>query len=470
MMAAIDWLRGVWQGISSLARETAFRGRVTHIGHLVSGNSVTLVLGLVSVALTTRTLGPEGYGILAMVIAYAQAIERFVSFQSWQPLIRYGAELTDDASRRDKMALFKFGFVLDVAAAATGWLIAVVLALVGSSLFSWTNETLRIVLLYCSVLLFAIKGTPAAVLRLAGSFRSLAYGQIISVSARLILCTIAFFLNAGILGFILVWTTTQVLGSLVLMSLAFRELRREGLQGFLTAPLRGISARFRGLWRFTWSANLSLTVWSSAQQFDTLLVGALVDPASAGFFHLSKRVGRVAEQIGMQVQAVIYPEIAGLWAKGAHPAFQRVVVQVLGFLWGFGVLAFAFLLLTAETLLSWWAGPKFVPAAPLLQVQMIAVTLFMCGSVMRTALLSMGRDILIFVFVLAATAPFYVVALLLVPRIGAIGANIAHIVLGIIWVVGLGVQMRKSIRYEQAQSTKGPSLAGAVEPGTAESH
>src|SRR3546814_8834235 len=85
------------------------------------------------------------------------------------------------------------------------------------------------------------------------------------------------------------------------------------------------------------SSDLSLTLRSSAQQLDTLLVGALADPASAGFYHIAKQVGRMAQQIGVHVQAVLYPDVARLWAAGAIQEFRRAILQVEVMLAAFGI-------------------------------------------------------------------------------------------------------------------------------------
>jgi O-antigen/teichoic acid export membrane protein len=48
--------------------------------------------------------------------------------------------------------------------------------------------------------------------------------------------------------------------------------------------------------------------------------------------------------------------------------------------------------------------------------------------------------------VIVATIAFHVTAVLLIPEIGPMGGNIAHIVLGIIWVVGLSILFRQTIK------------------------
>ena len=51
---------------------------------------------------------------------------------------------------------------------------------------------------------------------------------------------------------------------------------------------------------------------------DTSIVGALAGPTAAGFYHIAKRLGRVIVQCGVQVQAVLYPDVARLWVAHAN--------------------------------------------------------------------------------------------------------------------------------------------------------
>lgn len=450
-----------WRG------EGALRRRLTAVSHLLAGNLAGSILGLAAFALTARALGPAEYGVLALMHAYARAVERIVGFQSWQALIRYGAGLAGEERRADLQALLKLGFLLDLGAAAAAWALAVAGALAAGAWLGWDGRTTGLVVAYCAALLFNATGAATAVLRLAGRFRSVAYGQAANAALRLGLCAAGATLGGGLAFFALTWAGTQALGSLATQAFAWRELRRQGAaRGLLRAPVRGAAARFPGLWGFAWSSNLSLTIRSSAHELDTLLVGALADPASAGLYHIAKRVGRLAQQVGAQVQAVLYPDVARLWAAGAVAEFTRAVLQVEALLAAFGAAAFLFLLAAAEPLLRWTAGPAFAGAAPLLVVQMLAVAATLAGSAVRSALLAMGRQAQVLSVVLAATLCFHATALALVPRIGAMGANVAHVVLGVVWLVGLTVAFRRALRREGAKGT--PAAPASPAPGGAE--
>lgn len=429
------------------------RKRLVSIGHLLTGNLFTSFIGFAAFALTARALGPAEYGVLVLVYSYARAVERLISFQSWQPLIKYGAGLLETGHSNDLRSLMKFGLMLDVGAAVLAWVVAIIVAIAAASLMGWSNRAVELVMVYAFALPFQVRGMPTAILRLTGRFRTLAYGQLGNVTLRLILCAAGAFMGWNVFYFAAAWMVTQVLGAMTLLVFALHALRKCGVMNLFGASLSGITSRFPGIWSFAWTSNLSLTIRSSAQEFDTLLVGALADPASAGLYHIAKRVSRVAQQVAVQVQAVLYPDIARLWARQAIGQFKRAVYQVEFLLFSLGLTLTIFFYFAAAPLLQVSAGSAFLGAAPLLIAQSIAVTLNLTGSSMRSALLAMGQQRRELHIVFTATLAFHVAALLLVPRLGAMGANVAHIAFGLVWLTGLSLVFRWALKQNTATLT-----------------
>lgn len=451
----------VRQAARAWRSDHSLRQRLMNIGHLLSGNFVSGGISLIAIALTARGIGPHNYGILALAITYTRAVERLVTFQSWQPLIKYGAEVSEPEHRADFKMLLKYGLVLDLAGAAAAWVIATALTLLASPLFGWDSHVMTLVAIYCAVLLFNISGTPTAILRLYGRYRAAAYGPVGNALLRVILCLIGIEMGAGLQYFVFVWMGTQILGSLTFLAFAVKALSDNGVHGVHRASLRGVTKRFQGIWSFAWQSNLSLTLRSSAQQFDTLLVGALADPASAGFYHIAKQVGRMAQQIGVHVQSVLYPDVAKLWAARAIGEFKRAIVQVEIMLAGFGVLVFLFLLAASELVLRLTAGPEFAPAAPLMIVQGAAVAFMLVSFPSRSALLAMGQQRQLLNVSVITTIMFFLTAMALIPYVGAMGANIAHIVIGVIWLVALTWMLRQGLKHLPAGSS--PADIAAVD-------
>lgn len=430
------------------AESGALRKRLFNIGHLLTGNLFGSVIGMLGFVLTARALGPTDYGILALTYAYVRAIEHLIAFQSWQPLIKYGAELQGPEHRDAYRGLLKFGMIVDVSAAIIAYLVSISLAYLLGPLLGIGEEALQQVMIYSTVLLFQISGFPTAVTRLAGSFRLVAYGTLVGGLTRLLLCAFGLLIGADLLYFVVVWTVTQIVGALSLLLLAFVELRRQDVTHLWSASLRGVTKRCKGLTFFTIGSNIELTLRSSANELDTLIVGMFADPASAGLYHIAKRIGRLVLQLGVQVQAVLYPDVARLWARRALEELRSTVLEMEVLLMLFGLMVFIGTALLIEPLLYWTAGPKFVAAAPLVVVQMIAVAMLLSGGAVRTALLAMGRQPAVLKIVAVATVAFHITAFAIIPMIGAMGANIAHCVMATTMLVGLISIYRRDLAFE----------------------
>jgi O-antigen/teichoic acid export membrane protein len=422
-----------------------FKERIIAVGHLLTGNLFGSLIGFATFVVTARSLGPTEFGILALVYAFARAIERLISFQTWQPLIRYGAGLVENRDHEKLRSLLKFGMLLDIGAAIAAWAVAITVALTASAYMEWSERTVQLTLIYSTALLFRLSGMPTAVMRLFGKFRTIAYGQVGIGLFRLAFCSLGAYLGLSLTYFITIWMLAQAIGGISLFVLAFLTLRKLGITGLFRAPLKGITSHFPDLWNFAITSNISLTVRASANELDTLMVGAFAGPQAAGLYHIAKRIGRLAQQIAVQMQAVLYPDVARLWALQAVEKFKRAVYQFEFLLFGLGLIGTVAAYFLAEPILRLSVGNEFAAAAPLLVVQCIAVTLNLTGSSMRSALLAMGRQRRELGIVLMATAAFHATALVLIPQLGPMGANFGHVAFGAIWLTGLSIAFRRSL-------------------------
>jgi O-antigen/teichoic acid export membrane protein len=433
------------QMLRTFRRDDILRARLVNISHLLSGNFASAMIALVGVAIAARSLGPAQYGILALVISYGRVVERVMRFESWQPLIKYAAAIEGQNAKDDLRRLFAFGFRLDVAACLAAGLTSAGLALVASPLFGLAAKHVELVLIYSLALALNINGMPTAALRLGGRFRTIAYAQVAANVVRVAWCLFGLWKGASLSFFAWAWAGSQIFGSMLFLLLAWIELNRQGIKNILTAPWKGVTDRFPGIMGFAWSSNLSMTIRSSSHDLDVLLVGALADPTSAGLYYIAKRFAKMVQQINAQVQAVLYPDVARLWASSAYKAFSKSIVQIQILLAGFGITAFLLALGFGKWLIAMGPGVKFLGAQPLLLVQIVAITLTTHSAPSRTALLAMGKQASVLHIAFFATLIFHATLLLLVPRIGAMGANIAHVLLALICAIVMDSVMRRGI-------------------------
>jgi O-antigen/teichoic acid export membrane protein len=435
--------------LRSLANDAVFdalRQRIRSVGHLLTGNMAEAALGLAVVAIAARSLGPTDYGLLVLAFSYARALERLVSFQSWQPLVRYGAPLLADSDRDQLRALLKFGLLLDLAGAVAGFVIGIGLAVAGGALFGWSDDLRLVLFLCCLMLPFRLSGMPTAGLRIFGAFKSIAWIGTAGTAIRLAGSIAAALAGGGIIAFAIAWAGSQILASLLFLGAALRLLHEKGVRDIWRASARNISGQFEGIWRFAISSNLSLTLRSSANQLDIFIVGALAGPAAAGMYHIAKRAGRMAEQVAVQAQAVLFPDITRLWAKRDLAEVRRAALQMEAMLVGFGMLGTILVLVAGKPILVLALGPEFSDAWTLLVVQMLAVTAIMAGVGSRAGLLAMGQDGKVLKATMVATFVFHASAFLMVPKLGAVGANWAHVLLGLVYAGLMMNWFRQAIR------------------------
>lgn len=421
---------------------TILRRQLVNIGHMLSGNVVNMAVMMVSISIAARALGPASYGIMILVLSYVRLIERLLRFESWQPLIKYMADIgpvdDGDKGRADRMGrLCLFGLLLDIAACFLSALLAILLAATIGGLFGLDQQYFYLIIIYACGLLANINGLPTAALRFAGRFRTIAYCQIVANVLRAMGAAYCWWAGYGLMAFMIVWTLCQMMGAAIFFWLGMRALRDQGVTSPFSVSPFGLHRQFDRFLSFGFSTNLSSALRTLTQEADSLLVGALTGPAAVGFYYLAKRLAKIAMQVGAQVQAVLYPDLARLWSDGKREKFRRMTLQIQAALAavGFGALFVAWVLGKWAIGLAW--GDAYLDTYPLFLAQLVAVILIMHASASRSALLSMGYPGRILMIAFAGTMIFFVVAALLIPVIGPIGANVAHICLGLVTVIGL---------------------------------
>ena len=424
----IEELRSLFSASGGTSEIANLPTQLGNIGHLLTGNFLGAGVAIIAMAFAARAIGPAEFGVLALAMALVQAIERILSFQTWQPLIRYGSGLLEDERQGDFKKLIKTTFILDVCTAVSGWLIAITIIIAGRDFFNWSDRSAQSALIYACVLLTNINGTPIGVLRLAGRFREVAYLQLISMSVRLVFSIIGFILGWGLIPFTIIWAGTAMLNALLLLGLGINMLRKDALLDFYKASLKGISDTFEGFWKFTIGANLYLIARSAPQQLDTLLVGALTSAESAGFYHIAKRFGKLAEQAGQQVQTVIYPDIAKLWSRGLLDQVKKVFLRTEIAMIALCTIGVGLTILIAPLGVRLLVGEAYASANMLVILQICAVSLLLIGTTARSGLLAAGRTNTLLGLSSTSTILFFATAVFLVPNIGPMGANIAHII------------------------------------------
>ncbi|MFK4870788.1 lipopolysaccharide biosynthesis protein [Novosphingobium sp. ZW T3_23] len=431
------------------------------IGHLLSGNFGGVMIMMASLAIATRSLGQEQFGIFAVILSIGRVCERLIRFESWQPLVRFVAAEEEKGDMGRISSLYAYGLLLDVGSALIAAVMSVVVGWLAGDLIGLGRGNIDLVAIYACAIACNPRGMSSAALRLSGRFRTLAYVQLASFVARFFLAVLLYILDADLVWFVLVWTVSQIFDSALFNLLGFRALSDTGVPSPLKADRRNLPARFPGFMRFAISTNLSSTLRTMTHEMDTLLVSTFAGPGAAGLYYLSRRIARVAQTAGDMIQTVIYPDLARLWSKVGPGKMGQLVSMLQLSLAAIALGALGACWLIGRPAIELVFGPGFSDSYELLLIQLVAVLLTLHTTPARAALLAMNRPTFVLITSFVSAAAFFAAAFVLIPRFGALGANYAHIAFGVANLILLDTAfwrgLRKAEREDRANAATVPS-------------
>lgn len=404
---------------------------------LFSGNMVASLLGLASLAMTARALGVAQFGILVLITTYVTILGGLVTFQSWQAIIKYGADALEQKREQDFKSLIKFGFMLDGATVILGAAIAASAAWFVGQWRGWEEQLVLMAAIYSFTILFHISGTPTGILRLFDKFKKVAYQNVIAASIKLVGVTIAFTTGAGLWAFLLVWAVVDILGKLVLIYFAYEELVHQKFRGIMQSSVKNISQRFNGIWGFVWTTNVNSSIRMTSRELDVMIIAAMLGPTAVGLYKIAKQFASVIQKTIDPLYQSIFPELAKLFSKGAIKEFVRFGVRasVLAGLIALGSwFVFYFF---GDYIINITVGSSYSDSMGVMLWYMLAIVVAAAAFPLQPAMLSMGRPHTTFWVHIISTIVYFTVLLILLPSIGLTGAGVAYLIYYILWSLAM---------------------------------
>ena len=347
-----------------------------NMGWLLGGRGFNAILSLVYLALATRTLGMEGFGYFAIIVALGQTVTGLVNFQTWQFVVRWGAG--EDGPAR--AAGFAIG--LDLLSAVVGTLASAALVATAQLWLPLPDELLWVAFGYCVVSLVSIRSTPTGLLRLRFEYARATAAEAVQPAIRALGAILAFWFMPTVTGFILAWAAAEVA---VAAALWFAALQKERLE-LSEVSLTTIPRAHPGAWRFVLSTNALGSLQVAGKQVMILLVGAIGGEAYAGGFRVASQLGQALVQLAQTVSKAIFPELVHAKERAAEIARRMANIALVG-----GVLAVLVALLVGREALVLIAGEEFRVVYWAMVILAIGGAVELVGASLESLLISAGR-------------------------------------------------------------------------------
>lgn len=426
------------------------RRLVRNLAWVGSSQAVIAALGLVSLALTARALGPAGLGVLAVIEAYSRSIARLLHPEPWQVLIKHGTDALEAGDTQRFERLVWLSLVVDVVLGLLAAVVGIALAGLGARLMGAVGDHATLLALGAAASLVAPRPTAMGLLRIYDRFDLLARLDMTIAAFRLALVALAWATDAGLASFVLLFVAWTIADGLLPMLGALPEMRRRGHRLRPALPRR-IAGENPGLLRLFVNSNVNVTLRQLRQRFDIVLLAGVLPAAALGHYQLARRIGEAALRLGRPLGQVTFPEFARLAARGDRQRLRRLL------LWssvGLSAVLLAVLVPLAmqmDRLLPLAFGPDFAGAAASVNIMAAAMALYMAGLTTGPALMSLDRDRAL-IIITGATTAFFFAALIPAARLwGAEGAAAMQLVGNGLWLAACIAVAMSATRADMAQ-------------------
>lgn len=281
----------------------------TNIGWLLGGRGINAVLSLVYLALATRTLGLEMFGHFAAIVAIGLVVTGVANFQTWQFIVRWGANGTKENSTDEDVTAASeatgFAIALDLLSVAMGIVLAAVMVWSAPLWLPLPTELLPLTFGYCVISLLSIRTTPMGLLRLRFKYAAATAAEAVQPIVRTAGAVLAWFYMPTVTGFVLAYAVSELAVAIALWMAAARSERID----LSALSLTRIPARHKDAWRFVWSTNMSGSLTIAGKQITILLVGAFGGAAMLGGFRVASQLGQALVALAQAISKAILPEL-----------------------------------------------------------------------------------------------------------------------------------------------------------------
>lgn len=402
-----------------------FRRALRNVGWLLTGKGLAAVLSVVYLALATRSLGVEKFGMFTLILSTAQAIAAFVGFQTWQIVVRFGMAHRQDGRQEALARLIRFCLALDIGGAVLGVGIAGAGLALMQAHFGWSSALAWEAFAFSVVLLLSVRSTAVGILRLYDRFAIGAGADSVTSIVRFVGALVAVWQHATITGFLIAWAAAELLTATGYWIAAARVA--PGTIGrwrdTLAAP-----AENPGLWHFALVTNLNATLNAASRQFVVVLVGLLTGAAAAGNYRLAYQLSQSLVRLADLFARGVFPEVTRAHA-GARPDELRTLMrQSARLALGVGLATCLLVPLLGGLAVRLIAGEAYMGAYPVLVLLGLAAGLDIMAVGFEPVLLGTGHAARALHIRITAVAILFGLVLLLMPGFGVIGAGAASLI------------------------------------------
>ncbi len=402
---SISYIKEKWGHIG-------FQKYFKNTGWLFAAKITTLSISFFVGIAVARYLGPTNYGSLNYVLSFV-GLFGFISSLGIDNIL--SRELINSPEKRD--SLLGTSFVIKI----VGSLLA--LAITVSATFA-TNNTpfLRfVILLVSSSYIFQAFGVIDNFFQANVKAKSIAIAQLVAYVISAILKLVFIFLGFGFSYFALMYSVDYILLATTLIYL----YRKQDLKIFKWKFEKSLAVQ---LLKNSWPLIISTAFYFVYMRIDQIMLKQIIDEKAVGIYSVGVKLSEVWYFVPSMIISSIFPAIVNAKKSGDAKMYENRLKKFYSlFIW----LPILFLIPTialAPQIIRILFGAQYMEAVSILQIYVWSGISISLGMAVSQFLITENYiKIMMFSTCLGAMANI-VLNLLLIPRMGTVGAAIASLV------------------------------------------
>jgi O-antigen/teichoic acid export membrane protein len=419
-------------------------------GSLLSANTISLGLSVLQGVMATRLLGPAGFGLIGVVMAFASTVNSLLSFRMGELVVRYGGEFIEKGEKEKAAAVIKAAALLEGTVSAMAFIAVLLSAGLAESYLVKTPGSARLFIYYGIGLLanFNVE-TSGGILQVTGGIKwQGAINLVQSILTTLVIAG-AFFFEGGLMMVLIGYLVGKSVLGLGLFLAAQVRLRSVLQHGWWRTPISRASST-REMVRFAVSSNLSATIIKIFRESELLWVGFFLDTTAAGYYRVAFTLVHFLAIPADPLIATTFPEINRLVVEKAWPRLKDFLRKVTTLSFAYNLVLGLGLVLFGRWIILIYAGNDFLSAYPALVALTVGLVFNYSLFWNRPLLLALSLpEFPVFITLIAGLLKLGL-AFPLVPTYGIIAAGTLLSFYYIVTVGGMALRGLRQIRASEA--------------------
>ena len=398
-----------------VARQSLWMGAIT---------GVQLLGGLAQVSLSARILGPEGFGVLAVIMAVTTLIHGLLSLPGGDTVTTFATRAVAEGRAEEASRILRFSLVASFGLSLVAYALIAGLALAGSGLLGIAQVHADAVLLFGTVgILRATQSGTMAVLRLADRVSLGLIVIIATMLTRVALLIIAWLTDGGLIEVVMAYVAAGVVNGVGMFAVVTMSARRAGMQALLCSFSVKVPP---DVVRFHMGIFSRTSLWALAENIDVILLAQLASAADVGLYRAARQIIDTASRPFEPLRQSTQPEFSRQWYSRQGAALRRTVLRFTLLAIAFAVVGFGLLGAFREPIIQFILGTEFSGAAPLLLIMIPGMFVATSSFVLCVLPVATGRFWPLLASTTAGLVASVVAIVWLVPLYGAAGAAWAN--------------------------------------------